>query len=54
VYTFIWRNLPGPLPIRLALAGLLILAVGLVLWYVVFPEVAAWLVANETPPVVER
>jgi hypothetical protein len=33
---------------------LLILAAGLVLWYVVFPEIAAWLVANETPLVVER
>jgi hypothetical protein len=54
MYAFIWRNLPGPWPIRLISAVLFALAAGLVLWYVVFPEIAAWLAANETPPVVER
>lgn len=54
MYAFTWRVLPGPLPVRLTLVVLIVLAVGLALWYVVFPELAAWLVADETSPVVER
>jgi hypothetical protein len=39
VYTWIWRHLPGPLPAK-ALGGLvLILAVGALLLFVVFPQV---------------
>ncbi|MGK5557533.1 hypothetical protein ACSNOI_38595 [Actinomadura kijaniata] len=37
MYAWIWRNLPGSRPVRVALAFVLVLAVGIVLWYLVFP-----------------
>lgn len=37
MYAWIWRQLPGPLPARLALAAALIGAALAVLWLVAFP-----------------
>jgi hypothetical protein len=39
VYTWIWRHLPGPLPVRLLQALLLVAAVAALLLFVVFPAV---------------
>jgi hypothetical protein len=37
VYPWIWRHLPGPWPVRLVVAAVLVLAVVAVLFTVVFP-----------------
>ena len=37
MYPWIWRHLPGPLPVRVATAVLLVLAVAALLLFVVFP-----------------
>ena len=37
MYAWIWRHLPGPTPARAALATVLVLAVVLLLFTVVFP-----------------
>lgn len=37
MYAWIWRHLPGPLPVRAATALLLVLAVAALLLFVVFP-----------------
>jgi hypothetical protein len=37
MYPWIWRHLPGPLPLRLAVAAALVLAVVALLFTVVFP-----------------
>jgi MFS-type transporter involved in bile tolerance (Atg22 family) len=47
MYAWIWRRLPGPLPVRALLALALALAVVALLFTVVFPEVDARLRLNE-------
>jgi hypothetical protein len=37
MYTWLWRHLPGPTPVRLALAAVLALLAVAVLFLVVFP-----------------
>ena len=37
MYPWIWRHLPGPLPVRVATAVLLVLAASALLLFVVFP-----------------
>jgi hypothetical protein len=37
VYPWIWRHLPGPRPVRVATAVLLVLAAAALLLFVVFP-----------------
>ena len=37
MYPWIWRHLPGPLPVRVATAVLLVLAASALLLCVVFP-----------------
>lgn len=39
MYPWIWRHLPGPWPLRTLLALVLLLAVGALLFLVVFPWV---------------
>jgi hypothetical protein len=39
VYTWIWRHLPGNLPIRILIALALVLAVCALLLFVVFPQI---------------
>lgn len=39
VYVWIWRHLPGPLPVRLLLTVVLLAAVATLLLFVVFPAV---------------
>ena len=39
MYAWIWRHLPGPLPVRLLLVALLLAAAIAVLMLVVFPAV---------------
>lgn len=54
MYGYIWRILPGPTAVRVVLATLVVVAVGLLLWYFAFPEIAGWLAADDTPPVVPQ
>ena len=42
MYALIWRLLPGPLPVRVGLAAVLLAAVVLLLFTVVFPWVESW------------
>ena len=37
MYPWIWRHLPGPLPVRLAIVAVLVAAVAVLLFTVVFP-----------------
>ena len=37
MYSWIWRHLPGPLPVRVATAVLLVLAAAALLLFVAFP-----------------
>ncbi|SDM10351.1 hypothetical protein SAMN05421869_13631 [Nonomuraea jiangxiensis] len=37
MYAWLWRKLPGSLPIRVLTAAVLVIAVVAVLWYAVFP-----------------
>jgi hypothetical protein len=39
MYAFLWRRLPGPLPLRLALVLALLAVLAFVLWHLVFPMV---------------
>jgi hypothetical protein len=39
MYGWIWRHLPGPVPVRIALAALLVIGVIALLFFVVFPLV---------------
>ncbi len=39
MYAWLWRHLPGPLPVRLLLAGLLLATAVALLFFVVFPAV---------------
>ena len=47
MYSWIWRHLPGPTPVRALLALVLALVVVALLFTVVFPRVDAWLQLNE-------
>lgn len=47
MYGWLWRALPGPTPVRVALAALLVLAAVVVLFTVVFPAVAPLLPVND-------
>ncbi|MCU1691276.1 MAG: hypothetical protein JWM64_367 [Frankiales bacterium] len=47
MYVWIWRHLPGPLPVRLLLTVLLLAAVVLLLFFVVFPAVEPLLPFND-------
>ena len=42
MYALIWRLLPGPLPVRVGLAAVLLAAVVLLLFTVVFPWAETW------------
>lgn len=42
MYGWIWRHLPGPLPMRLLQAAALIAGVVMVLFHWVFPAVEPW------------
>ncbi len=48
MYGWIWRHLPGPLPVRLLTALLLILAVVAVCFVWVFPAIAPHMPFNQT------
>lgn len=39
MYTWFWRNLPGPLPLRLLLCLIAFAAVTVILFFAVFPWV---------------
>jgi hypothetical protein len=39
MYTWIWRHLPGPLPVKALAALVLVAAVSALLLFVVFPQV---------------
>jgi len=47
VYGWIWRHLPGPLPVRIAEAVAAVLLVVALLMFVVFPWVEAMLPFNQ-------
>lgn len=47
MYSFLWRKLPGPLPVRLLCAVLLFLAVVAVLFLWVFPWLLPLLPFND-------
>ncbi len=47
MYGWLWRALPGPLPVRLLIALLLLLAVVALLLLVVFPRVEELLPYND-------
>jgi hypothetical protein len=47
MYSWIWRHLPGPVPVRALLAVALLAAIVVLLFTVVFPQVEAWLELNE-------
>jgi hypothetical protein len=40
VYAWLWRHLPGPTPVRVAVAAALVAGVVALLFLVVFPQVA--------------
>jgi hypothetical protein len=43
MYGWIWRHLPGPLPVRLLQAVLMFLAVVALLFFVIFPWLEPYL-----------
>jgi hypothetical protein len=47
VYSWIWRQLPGPFAVRLLLALLMIAAIVSALWFWVFPAVVDHLPMND-------
>ncbi len=47
MYSWIWRHLPGPLVVRLVQALMLVTAIVMLLFLVVFPWVEPWLPFNE-------
>lgn len=47
MYSWIWRHLPGPLPLRIALAAVLIIGVVALLLFVVFPWIEPMLPFNQ-------
>jgi len=42
MYPWIWRHLPGPIPVKAMVALALVAAVVLLLFYVVFPWAITW------------
>ncbi len=49
MYAWLWRRLPFGTRGKVALAALLVLGVGLLLWFVVFPAVDPLLPFNQDP-----
>jgi hypothetical protein len=49
MYSWIWRHLPGPGPVRVATAVILVLAVLALLFFVIFPAVAPHTPFDDTP-----
>lgn len=47
MYTWFWRSLPGPTPLRTLLALMVFLALAIVLLFVVFPAAEPLLPFNE-------
>jgi len=47
LYGFLWRHLPGPLPVRVVLAVLLAVTVVFALFTWVFPALAPYLPGND-------
>jgi hypothetical protein len=47
MYAWIWRHLPGPLAVRIALALTLVLGVIALLFFVIFPVVEPLLPFNQ-------
>ena len=41
MYGFVWRHLPGPLGVRLALGLVLVVGVLALLWFLAFPWIDA-------------
>jgi hypothetical protein len=48
VYAWLWRHLPGPLPVRMLAALLLVLAVVAVCYLWLFPVVAPYMPFNDS------
>lgn len=48
MYAWLWRHLPGPVPVRVLLAAVLVLAVLAVCFTWVFPAVAPFMPFNDT------
>jgi hypothetical protein len=48
VYAWVWRKLPFGLPGKVIGSVVLVAAVGLLLWYVVFPAVEPYLPFNDS------
>ncbi len=47
MYGWIWRRLPGPIALRVVIAGLLVLAVVALLFGVIFPKIEPHLPWND-------
>jgi len=47
MYAWIWRHLPGPLPLRVAEAAILVLGIVALLMFVVFPWLEPLLPFND-------
>ncbi len=54
MYVWFWRQLPGPLPVRLLLASLALAAVVLLLFLVVFPRVEGLLPFTDVTVAADR
>lgn len=50
MYGWLWRRLPGSACARLATLAVILLIVGLLLWYVVYPWASLHLPLNPTGP----
>lgn len=48
MYAWLWRHLPGPVPVRVLLAAVLVVAVLAVCFTWVFPAVAPFMPFNDT------
>ncbi len=48
MYAWIWRRLPFGLPGKIIGSALLVTAVGLLLWYVVFPAIDPYISFNDS------
>lgn len=42
IYSWIWKKLPGPKPVKIIEATVLIVGVLFLLWFVVFPNVDSY------------
>ena len=47
LYGFVWRHLPGPLPVKVLLAVVLVLAVVAALFTWVFPALEPYMPGND-------